>query len=81
VVVMERTNLRHLDGLPEPVTLVTLDLSFISVLKVKTQARGRWVWFQRVGFQRVGFQRVGFQGLRSSVEPCSLKPLLLEPAR
>ena len=34
VVVMERTNLRTLDGLPEPVDLVTLDLSFISVLKV-----------------------------------------------
>lgn len=34
VVVMERINLRYLEGLPEPVDLVTLDLSFISVLKV-----------------------------------------------
>jgi len=34
VVVMERTNLRHLQALPEPVSLATLDLSFISVLKV-----------------------------------------------
>jgi 23S rRNA (cytidine1920-2'-O)/16S rRNA (cytidine1409-2'-O)-methyltransferase len=34
VVVMERTNLRHLGELPEKVDLVTLDLSFISVLKV-----------------------------------------------
>jgi len=34
VVVMERTNLRHLDTLPEMVDIVTLDLSFISVLKV-----------------------------------------------
>lgn len=34
VVVMERTNLRHLTDLPEQVDLVTLDLSFISVLKV-----------------------------------------------
>lgn len=34
VVVMERTNLRHLDALPELVDGVTLDLSFISVLKV-----------------------------------------------
>lgn len=34
VVVMERTNLRHLSSLPELVDLVTLDLSFISVLKV-----------------------------------------------
>lgn len=34
VVVMERTNLRHLERLPELVDLVTLDLSFISVLKI-----------------------------------------------
>lgn len=34
VVVMERTNLRYLDALPEKVDLATLDLSFISVLKV-----------------------------------------------
>ncbi len=34
VVVIERTNLRHLDHLPELVDLVTLDLSFISLLKV-----------------------------------------------
>jgi len=34
VVVMERTNLRQLEGLDELVDLVTLDLSFISLLKV-----------------------------------------------
>ncbi|GAQ83745.1 hypothetical protein KFL_001600150 [Klebsormidium nitens] len=34
VVIMERTNLRYLEGLPEPVDLVTLDLSFISILLV-----------------------------------------------
>ncbi len=34
VVVIERTNLRYLDQLPEKVDLVTLDLSFISLLKV-----------------------------------------------
>ena len=33
VVVMERTNLRHLRALPEPVDVATLDLSFISALK------------------------------------------------
>lgn len=32
--VRERTNLRHLESVGEPVDLVTLDLSFISVLKV-----------------------------------------------
>jgi 23S rRNA (cytidine1920-2'-O)/16S rRNA (cytidine1409-2'-O)-methyltransferase len=34
VVVIERTNLRSLASLPELVDLVTLDLSFISVLKI-----------------------------------------------
>lgn len=34
VVVMEQTNLRHLEPLPEKIDLVTLDLSFISILKV-----------------------------------------------
>jgi len=31
VVVMERVNARHLDGLPEPVRIVTIDVSFISL--------------------------------------------------
>ncbi len=34
VVLYEKTNLRHLASLPEPVDLITLDLSFISLLKV-----------------------------------------------
>ena len=34
LVLMERTNLRKLDMLPDLVDLVTLDLSFISILKV-----------------------------------------------
>ena len=34
LVLMEKTNLRHLEKLPELVDLVTLDLSFISLLKV-----------------------------------------------
>ncbi|MFA6065686.1 MAG: TlyA family RNA methyltransferase [Candidatus Babeliaceae bacterium] len=34
VIVMEKTNLRHLESLPEQVDLATLDLSFISLLKV-----------------------------------------------
>lgn len=34
VVVLEKTNLRYLDNLPELVDLATLDLSFISLLKV-----------------------------------------------
>lgn len=34
VVLLEKTNLRYLESLPEKVDLVTLDLSFISLLKV-----------------------------------------------
>ncbi|MCK4265329.1 TlyA family RNA methyltransferase [Candidatus Babeliales bacterium] len=34
VILLEKTNLRHLEFLPEKVDLVTLDLSFISILKV-----------------------------------------------
>ncbi|MGD1997488.1 MAG: TlyA family RNA methyltransferase [Candidatus Dependentiae bacterium] len=34
VVVMEQTNLRHLEFLPEKIDLATLDLSFISLTKV-----------------------------------------------
>lgn len=34
VILMERTNLRNLTSLPEKVDVVTLDLSFISLLKV-----------------------------------------------
>jgi 23S rRNA (cytidine1920-2'-O)/16S rRNA (cytidine1409-2'-O)-methyltransferase len=40
VVAMERTNLRYLEALPEPVDLATLDLSFISLTKVLGAVRG-----------------------------------------
>jgi 23S rRNA (cytidine1920-2'-O)/16S rRNA (cytidine1409-2'-O)-methyltransferase len=40
VVAMERTNLRTLDGLPEPIDLATLDLSFISLRLVLPVVRG-----------------------------------------
>jgi 23S rRNA (cytidine1920-2'-O)/16S rRNA (cytidine1409-2'-O)-methyltransferase len=39
VVVMERTNLRQLGGLPEPIDLATLDLSFISLRLVLEPVR------------------------------------------
>ena len=43
VVVMERTNFRHLSSsdLPETVQIVSLDLSFISILKVRRRANRR----------------------------------------
>jgi len=39
VVVMERTNVRYLQGLPEPIDLVTIDVSFISLRLVLPAAR------------------------------------------
>jgi 23S rRNA (cytidine1920-2'-O)/16S rRNA (cytidine1409-2'-O)-methyltransferase len=39
VVVIERTNVRHLDSLPEPVDLVTIDVSFIGLSLVLPTAR------------------------------------------
>lgn len=42
VVVMERTNARYLEGLPEPVSLVTIDVSFIS-LKLILPAAIKWL--------------------------------------
>jgi 23S rRNA (cytidine1920-2'-O)/16S rRNA (cytidine1409-2'-O)-methyltransferase len=42
VVVMERTNARYLEALPEPVQLVTIDVSFISLRLILPQA-GKWL--------------------------------------
>lgn len=41
VVVMERTNVRYLERLPEPVDLITIDVSFISLKKILPVIR-RW---------------------------------------
>jgi 23S rRNA (cytidine1920-2'-O)/16S rRNA (cytidine1409-2'-O)-methyltransferase len=40
VVLLEKTNLRLLNRLPEPIDLATLDLSFISLLKVMPAVKG-----------------------------------------
>jgi 23S rRNA (cytidine1920-2'-O)/16S rRNA (cytidine1409-2'-O)-methyltransferase len=39
VIVMERTNARYLESLPEPVHLVTVDVSFISLTLILPRAR------------------------------------------
>ncbi len=39
VVLLERTNVRHLAGLPEPVALAAIDVSFISLTKVLDPVR------------------------------------------
>lgn len=47
VVVMERTNARHLETLPEPVQLVTIDASFISLRLILPRV---CVWLQPGGY-------------------------------
>ena len=42
VIVMERTNARHLEGLPEPVSFIAVDVSFISLRLILPAAR-RWL--------------------------------------
>lgn len=44
VVVMEETNARHVEALPEPVSLVTVDASFIS-LKILLPVIKKWLLF------------------------------------
>lgn len=46
VVVMERTNARHLESLPEPVDVATIDVSFISLALILPRVVG---WLQRNG--------------------------------
>jgi 23S rRNA (cytidine1920-2'-O)/16S rRNA (cytidine1409-2'-O)-methyltransferase len=63
VVSMERTNLRELDGLPEPIDLATLDLSFISLGLVLPAVR-RLV---REGGQVVALVKPQFEAGREAV--------------
>lgn len=46
VVVMERTNARYLNALPEPISLVTMDVSFISLHQILPQAK---LWLDAAG--------------------------------
>jgi 23S rRNA (cytidine1920-2'-O)/16S rRNA (cytidine1409-2'-O)-methyltransferase len=42
VVVMERTNARYVEALPEPISFVSVDVSFISLTKILPAVR-KWV--------------------------------------
>jgi 23S rRNA (cytidine1920-2'-O)/16S rRNA (cytidine1409-2'-O)-methyltransferase len=63
VVILERTNLRELDTLPEPIDLATLDLSFISLGLVLPAVR-RLV---RVGGRVVALVKPQFEAGRDAV--------------
>ncbi|MCB9593864.1 MAG: TlyA family RNA methyltransferase [Sandaracinaceae bacterium] len=57
VVVMERTNARHLTELPEPIDLVVIDASFISITKLLPAARA----VLREGGEVVGMVKPQFE--------------------
>jgi 23S rRNA (cytidine1920-2'-O)/16S rRNA (cytidine1409-2'-O)-methyltransferase len=63
VVVMERTNARYLADLPEPIDLVTVDVSFISLEMIFPMAIG-WL---RTGGQVVALIKPQFEAGRSEV--------------
>ncbi len=73
VVVMERTNVRHLRGLPEPIAVVAGDLSFISLELVLPAVLGLCapaadlVLLVKPQFE-VGRERIGKRGLVSDPE-------------
>ncbi len=57
VVVMERTNARHLEELPEPIDLVVIDASFISIIKLLPAAKA----VLRQGGEVVGMVKPQFE--------------------
>jgi 23S rRNA (cytidine1920-2'-O)/16S rRNA (cytidine1409-2'-O)-methyltransferase len=62
VVVMERTNARHVQRLPEPVALVSIDASFISLRILLPVARG---WFGDPGGELVALIKPQFEAGRA----------------
>ncbi len=64
VVVMERANARFIDRLPEPVRLVTVDASFISLRIFWPVLRG---WFPPEGGQVVALVKPQFEAGRQDV--------------
>jgi 23S rRNA (cytidine1920-2'-O)/16S rRNA (cytidine1409-2'-O)-methyltransferase len=64
VVVMEKTNARFLERLPEPIDLVTMDASFISV---KTLLPGIYQWYGAQGGQAVILIKPQFEAEKSEV--------------
>ena len=64
VVVMERTNARYLERLPEPVGLITIDVSFISLKVLLPVVRG---WFPAHGGQAILLIKPQFEAGRPAV--------------
>jgi 23S rRNA (cytidine1920-2'-O)/16S rRNA (cytidine1409-2'-O)-methyltransferase len=65
VVVMERTNARYVPSLPEPVRLVTIDASFISLKVLLPVVKG---WFPAAGGQVVALIKPQFEAGKQEVK-------------
>ena len=63
VVVMERTNARYLEHLPEPVDLVTIDASFISLGLILPAVKG---WFESDRGQTIALIKPQFEAGREA---------------
>lgn len=63
VVVMERTNARYLDILPEPIDLVTIDASFISLGLILPAVKG---WFENDVGQTIALIKPQFEAGRKA---------------
>lgn len=63
VVVMERTNARYVDQLPEPVDLVTIDASFISLALILPAVHG---WFTGADGQVIALIKPQFEAGRKA---------------
>jgi len=63
VIVMERTNARYLDQLPEPVQIVTIDASFISLSLILLAVRG---WFSDPNGQVIALIKPQFEAGRKA---------------
>jgi 23S rRNA (cytidine1920-2'-O)/16S rRNA (cytidine1409-2'-O)-methyltransferase len=61
VVVMERTNARNLEGFPEPIVLVTVDASFISLRLLLPVIRG---WLEKNGGEVIALIKPQFEAGR-----------------
>ncbi len=64
VVVMERTNARYVEGFPEPIPLVTIDASFISLRILLPVVRG---WLEMQGGEVVALIKPQFEAGRAEV--------------
>jgi 23S rRNA (cytidine1920-2'-O)/16S rRNA (cytidine1409-2'-O)-methyltransferase len=63
VVVMEETNARYVENLSEPVDLITIDASFISLKVLLPVVKG---WFGAAGGQVIALIKPQFEAGRSS---------------